>query len=150
MVSLKQFREDLYYRVSAEKITLPALRDRAEDIPMLAEYFLSHDNKNRVKRSLSKKALDLLTKNQWPGNVREFKNLMQSLVLNSPKPIIHPSDLPEEYHNPVTINIPSLSKHEKSLVVLTLKHTSGNKSDAATILGVSRNTIYSLIRKHTL
>ncbi len=150
MVAESQFRDDLYYRICGRTINLPSLREHIEDLDELADYFFTRDSRNRVKRYFSRRSLEILKKYSWPGNVREFRNLINSLVYSSTKPQIHPADLPEQYLSFESAAIPTLAAHEKELLEAALCHTSWNKSDTAKLLDISRNTVYSLIKKHGL
>ncbi len=150
MVMGSEFRDDLYYRICGRTINLPPLREHIDDLEELTEYFFARDCKNRVKRSFSPRSLELLKKYSWPGNVRELRNLINALIFSSVKPLIHPADLPVQYHNLSDTTLPTLAEHEKGLLEAALCHTSWNKSDTAKLLDISRNTVYSLIKKHGL
>ena len=90
------FREDLYFRLNVIRLTLPPLRERREDIPLLVDYFLqSYRRTHKLPASeLSPEAMDILVAHRWPGNVRELKNVVERIVLKAPEPIVQPRDLP--------------------------------------------------------
>ncbi len=154
MVADGRFREDLFYRIIESTITLPPLRDRPEDIPLLAEHFLSTAAQTgpRAKRCLSPQALSCLGNYTWPGNVRELENMITHTAQTVARPIIRPADLPERVRlSPAeSQTMPTLEEMERDLLDKALTRCSGNKAEAARVLGVSRSTIYSLLRKHGL
>ena len=144
-------REDLYFRLSVVTITLPPLRERAEDIGMLANAFLRRAGQEyRRKLRFSREALSAVAKYHWPGNIRELENSIQRASIMARGRFIEPVDL----------GIPSagLPEHvslrearnrvERQVVVDALTRTRGNISRAATELGVSRPTLHSLLEKH--
>ena len=145
------FREDLYFRLSVVTITLPPLRERAEDIGMLANTFLRRAGQEyRRKLRFSREAIAAVAKYQWPGNIRELENSIQRASIMARGRFIESADL----------GIPSagLPEHvslrearnrvERQVVVDALTRTRGNISRAATELGVSRPTLHSLLDKH--
>ncbi len=153
MVSENKFREDLYYRITGGIILLPPLKERKEDIPILANSFFSQVKKqNNNTFSFSPKSLHLLQKYNWPGNIRELKNLVFSLSATSQNSLIRAVDLPDKIKNYEEINLPLLSfaEQEKQLLQKALDYTLNNKTEAARILGIARKTIYELIKKHKL
>lgn len=150
MIARKEFREDLFFRINGDVIKLPALNKRADDIPVLANYFFEEFCAHKVLRSFSSRALALLCRYSWPGNVRELRNLIKMLIRTSTKPVIGPSDLPEQFACSEMQSIPTLAQQEKDLVERALVASQGNKADAARIINISRNTIYSLIKKHDI
>lgn len=96
LVEEKKFRDDLYHRLNVVKIELPPLRERKEDIPLLVEYFLEMFNKKFNKKTkIVKSSLNLLINYYWPGNIRQLKNLIQSIVLLNETGVLKPQDLPE-------------------------------------------------------
>ena len=149
------FRHDLYYRLAVVKITMPTLRERREDIPMLVRHFVQkHAKKCKVKpRPVSPEALACLVQYDWPGNVRELENAIErALVLGSSDTIL-PEDLPEtllertpppemteaKYHA-------ALKELKKRLILDAVEQTNGSYADAARILGVHPNYLHRLIR----
>jgi transcriptional regulator with GAF, ATPase, and Fis domain len=149
------FRSDLYYRLAVLKVTMPALRDRPEDVPMLARHFVQkHSKRCKVKaRPISREALSCLVNYDWPGNVRELENAIErALVLGSSEMIL-PEDLPEsllertplpemteaKYHT-------ALKELKKQLIRDAVEQTQGSYAEAARILGVHPNYLHRLIR----
>lgn len=155
-------RDDLFYRVSTITIHVPPLRDRIEDIQLLAEHFLKHYSRkyNRDIKSISQAAYAQLFAHPFPGNVRELQNVLERAVLLAKSNKLEPVDLP--FDNGATVDkmpqgatwtVPpnmSLEDIEKLVIEETLKRTGGNKQAAANILGIYRPRLYSKIRKYKL
>jgi two-component system NtrC family response regulator len=144
-------REDLYFRLSVVTITLPPLRERAEDIGILANAFLRRAcHQYRRKLRFSSGALSALTRYQWPGNIRELENAVQRACIMARGHFIEPSDL--GIPSPMPVSHLSLrearNRVERQVVVDALTRTRGNISRAATELGVSRPTLHGLLEKH--
>ena len=154
----KRFREDLFYRLNVVSIDLPPLRERKEDIPLLAQYFLKkHRAANRRVEGISKKALDQLTSYPWPGNVRELENTMERTIILAKRSSIEEEDLSLPSRNTVSLgkldfslSSKSLREIEKTALRAVLEEADWNLSRAAQILEISRTTLYSKIRKHKL
>ena len=151
-----KFREDLFYRLNVVSITLPPLRERREDIPLLATHFLHKFSEEYHKNlsHISPEAMEILTRYHWPGNVRELENTVERAVTLSFHPIILPEDLPqnilgsEKGAPPFFPEKPlSLKDVEKSYVLKVLQETGGNKKKAAEILGIDRTTLYRILEK---
>lgn len=145
-----QFREDLFYRLNVIHLAVPPLRDRTEDIPLLAKRFLE-DSARKNRREvplLHLDALDALVQYPWPGNIRELQNLMERLVVLNRTGRITTEDLPAEIcaearPRSVTVAIgSSLKQAERLLIDETLKATRGDKKQAARLLGIHQRTIY--------
>jgi two-component system response regulator HydG len=162
LVKTKEFREDLYYRLNVINIDIPPLRERKEDVMLLADYFLRmYGGKNDKKiEGIAKETMDVLMKYSWPGNVRELENTIERAVVLTREPVITPSNLPEDIINSVdgaddiatvgrVLNIPigkiPLKDIEKMIMEETLKQSKGNKNIASKILGVSTRTLYRKI-----
>ncbi len=157
------FREDLFYRLSVIPIQIPPLRDRTEDIPLLAEHFLkkfsaanSANGTPRV-RGFSKGALKKLVSLRWQGNVRELENIIERAVVLSRGSVIEENDLPdpetatpEQTFKSLTTDLPTLTQLEDRYVRLVLERTAGRKDKAAQILGVNRRTLYRKEREYGL
>lgn len=154
------FRQDLYYRLSAFTIRLPPLRERREDIPVLARYFLEkHDFSRRIRKDLSRAAERALTAYDWPGNVRELRNAMErAIILSGGEALIHPNHLglPEPSSagtNGCKIAFdhePSLEEvREQYIRMLHVKY-SGHRAKLASALGVSERNIYRLLQRYGL
>ena len=159
LVKSGKFREDLFDRLNVVTITLPSLRERKEDIPLLASHFLqkfSEENHKNISH-ISPEALEILTQYSWPGNVRELEHTIERAVIFSIHPIILPEDLSrkmfEEIKGP-EILIPekqlSLRELEKRYVLKVLQETGGNKKKASEILGIDRTTLYRILEKEGL
>jgi len=146
-----RFREDLYYRLNVIAIALPPLRERTEDIPLLAQHFLQIycARNGRPSLRLSREALDRLTAYAWPGNVRELENTIERCVVMTRGDEIAASDLPQIIHDgagsgrylTIAIGTP-LEEVESRILAETLRHTRGDKAMAAQLLGISIRTIY--------
>ncbi len=140
------FRADLYYRLRVLPLTLPPLRERRSDIPVLAEHFLSQSAKMLSNRPrITRSALELLLTYDWPGNVRELQSAIHYALLKAPDGIIRPESLPPElsqYRRPRRGPRPKLTRED---VEAALKETGGNKSKAARLLGVGRATLYRFL-----
>lgn len=151
------FREDLYWRLNVISITVPPLRDRREDIPQLAANFVDAFNSRFGKdiRSFSEDAMDLIFGHHWPGNVRELENAVEHAVVMAKGQVITPEDLPVQlrsqgspaYDTSETANLELL---ERDHVRSVLEKCEWNKFKAAKMMGISRSTLYSKIKKHGL
>jgi transcriptional regulator with PAS, ATPase and Fis domain len=145
------FREDLYYRLNVVNIKLPSLRERKEDIPFLAQFFIEkYNQKYQMKvKGISQRAMNVFVNYQWKGNVRELENTIESImVVNSPVAIDLPH-LPQEIRDfkesPGIISIrigTPLEEVEKEILLETLRATKGNKRKAAQLLGINVRTIH--------
>jgi two-component system, NtrC family, response regulator AtoC len=162
MVKRGEFREDLYYRLKVVTIIVPPLRERVEDIPLLAYHFLQKCNHATAKniKQISAEAMDYLINYAWPGNVRELENIIERAVIFCKESFISERDLPEELRGDL-ITAPYLSikdkpleeamaEYEKEILLQSLKDTQWNKSGAAKKLGISRSTLISKLKKHHL
>ncbi|MCH7680875.1 sigma-54-dependent Fis family transcriptional regulator, partial [candidate division KSB1 bacterium] len=149
----KSFREDLYYRINVFPITLPALRERKEDIPDLVAHFLKKLGKK--EDAIEGDALELLTKYRWQGNVRELENVIERSLIMSNTDKITERDLPPHVKNVPALGasgsfeIPDeglfLAEVEKKLIKNALNKAGGNKSKAAKLLGITRRKLYSMM-----
>jgi len=152
LVAKGHFREDLYYRINTIQIESPALRDRDQDMEILAEHFLRKFSLKYGKPGLriSRKAMDKLNRHQWPGNIRELQHAMENIVIMSESDTISPED--------VNMVSPTLSEDqglnletvEKNTIRKALMKYKGNYSSIAAELGISRTTLYHKIRKYGL
>jgi DNA-binding NtrC family response regulator len=153
-----RFREDLFYRLNVVEIPLPPLRERREDIPLLAAAFLrefAEENGKNVEGIEPKAAMALRTYS-WPGNVRELRNVVESAVVLGKGPFIGLEDLPPQVtdrgdgdHLRVPLGIP-LAEAEKLLIQANLSSLSGNKSRTAEVLGIGRKTLHRKIHDYGL
>ncbi|MEA1947341.1 MAG: sigma-54 dependent transcriptional regulator [Thermodesulfobacteriota bacterium] len=147
-----RFRDDLYYRINVVPISLPPLRERKSDIPLLVDHFLKQAARqyNRDSVVVSDRAMLLLTENKWSGNVRELQNAVQFAFVKSSGDKITPDNLPMEINDNrlfQTIRGPS-RKLDKVQVESAIKKTGGNKAKAARLLNVGRATLYRFINDH--
>lgn len=157
MVKDKQFREDLYYRLNVTRIQLPPLRARGSDILMLAETFLQRANSLEQKK-ISRAAAKVLLDYEWPGNVRELQNLMYHLNFMVRSSTIEASDLPmlaevstdEKNENSDLDYYNAVATLEKRLLIKALKNSGGSRAEAARLLGINRQLLYSKLKAHGL
>ena len=155
------FREDLFYRLNVIPISLPPLRERRNDIPLLADHFLrqftAKQGKNELK--ISSETMRLLMKFDWPGNVRELENSIEHAVVLAKGQQVEPPDLPLALVDPQRTVMPSSSvtgkpktilETEEKLVREVLEECNWNKTEAATRLGISRSTLYEKLKKYQI
>jgi DNA-binding NtrC family response regulator len=157
LVAKGGFREDLYYRLKVVELRVPALRERPDDVPLLARFFLArYAERFGVPRPAASDALlDRLRAHGWPGNVRELENAVESLVALSPEGELDLGLLPGAGPAPAGAGAPLSLKqrveaYERGLVVAALEAARGNQSEAARALGVSRVTLHDKLRKYGL
>jgi len=160
-IEKKEFREDLYYRLNVVEIKIPPLRERQDDIPILANHFL-----NELASSASKKtkgfdqvAMKTLISYEWPGNVRELRNVIERAVILSEGDIITESDLPDKVKVKKEVNTEEesgrslkamVSGHEKDIIVKTLKQYKGSKELTGKALGIDLATLYRKMHKYNI
>jgi two-component system, NtrC family, response regulator HydG len=154
-----KFREDLFYRLAVIPVQIPSLRERKEDIPILAEYFLrkySAANGSQV-RTISSEAMQKLMHLKWEGNVRELENVIERAVVLCRGNQIEGADLPagedvtpEKFFADATGELPTLTSLEQKYIELVLEKTGGRKDRAAGILGINRRTLYRKEREFNL
>jgi len=159
-ISDGRFREDLYYRVGVINISLPPLRERGEDILFLSQHFLNLFNSehNKKVRRFSSAAISFLKSYNWPGNVRELRNKIQRAIIMSDATAIEPADLGGEPEappsQPATASITTLrearDRAEQQIILAALENQQGNILKTAENLGISRPTLYDLMKKHGL
>jgi DNA-binding NtrC family response regulator len=155
-----KLRADLFYRLNVFPITLPPLRERGEDIAVLAEAFLQESSakNDRKVKSIAPEALKLLLKYPWPGNVRELRNVIERAVLQAADTTIEPGHLPDTLRGPQTVpGAPStltlplgitIKEAEKALILKSLELTANNRTKAAAILGVSVKTLHNKLVRY--
>jgi len=147
-----RFREDLYFRVNVVMLNVPPLRERREDIPLLADFFLKQyaEKNQRLIKGFTPLATDLLMRFDWPGNVRELENVTERAVIMARGDVITPDEFPETLRSldpnlkKTSIDLSpgrSLKAVEKEMILRTLEDTNGNRTHAAKILGISRRTL---------
>ncbi|UTY30719.1 sigma-54-dependent transcriptional regulator [Treponema putidum] len=144
------FREDLYFRLNVVHIHVPPLRERKEDIPLLAAAFIKEFAEENDKKidSIEPRARTAIYNYEWPGNIRQLQNCIQSAVVMSSDNVIHFDDLPaslREKAEPSSIRIPmgvNMAEAEKQIILQTLANQNNNKSKTADILGIGRRTLH--------
>jgi len=155
LVRAGAFREDLYYRLKVVELRVPALRERPEDVPVLARHFLDRyaERFGVAPLRIPEGLLDALAARQWPGNVRELENAVESLVALSPPEGLDPALLPASSGGaggpPLSLRR-RVEAYERGLLVEALREASGNRSEAARRLGVSRVTLHDKLAKYGL
>ncbi|WP_020527262.1 sigma-54-dependent transcriptional regulator [Flexithrix dorotheae] len=162
MVKEKTFRQDLLYRINTIEINLPPLRERIEDIPLLADHFLKFYNKkyNKTVRALSPALLKRMQKYHWPGNIRELQHAMERAVIMSQGSVLEPEQFffsgaggqksPERSGDEISLEDYDLEKVEKILIRKVLQKHNGNISKAASELGLTRSSLYRRLEKYEL
>jgi Nif-specific regulatory protein len=151
------FREDLYYRLNVFAIELPPLRVRKDDLSLLIQSFLAEFNErnNKSVSALDSAAMRILEQYNWPGNVREVRNIIERAVILSAGEFIEPKQLPPLVTESPDVVKPTLSlvpgttveEAERRLILMTLEHTRDNKTRAAEILGISLKTLHNKLNK---
>jgi DNA-binding NtrC family response regulator len=163
-VKANRFREDLLYRLNVITLHLPTLKERPEDIPALVDYFLKERVRSRNVNNIDPKALDLLTKYEWPGNIRELENVIERAAILCQDNTIRVEDLAlplrsrpmtEQYVGGSSSGVQvgsavSMTELEKAHIAGVLKIMNWNKNTAAKILGISLKTLYTKIQQHNL
>ena len=160
-----KFRKDLFYRINVIRIHLPPLRERTEDIPLLAEYFLGKitEKLNRGKRVFSQEAMHALMNYLWPGNIRELQNIIERAVALSKNEIINREELPlpvEEFTAPInnvqederrkSLIVTTLAEQEKNAIIEALNKYGGNQTKVAQVLGISTTTLWRKTKKYKI
>jgi DNA-binding NtrC family response regulator len=148
------FREDLYYRLNVIPIFVPPLRERKDDVPLLASHFLQKfcQEKGKDVTSISPDVMEILLAHSWPGNVRELENVIQHAIIIAKQEKILPKDLPQYLlQQPLpTKQLISLQDHEKNLIMKTLEETNWNKHQTAKRLKINRSTLYGKMKRYGL
>ncbi len=166
LVASRDFREDLYYRLSVIPIILPPLRDRREDIPLLIESFLDRFSRsgNHKVKGIEKGVVELLCCYDWPGNVRELENLIEYLVVLKGSGTITMRDVPDKYRkgkkpaDSATVTLPegglclnsAVAQFEDRLISQALEMSGGNKKEAAQLLNLKRTTLIEKLKKKNI
>lgn len=157
MVNQHTFREDLFYRINLITIHLPALRERREDIPLLARYFADRlTTENHLPRTeFTPRAMELLQRLPYPGNIRELKNLIERTILISGKELLDSSDFEgqcQQSHLPSSPILPgmTLEEIERQTILQTLEKYHNNLSQTAAALGISRAALYRRLEKYNI
>ena len=146
------FRQDLLYRLNMYVIDIPPLRERKEDIPLLAEYYFRRFKAayHRQHEGISQSAMDAFIAHDWPGNVRELVNAIERAVITGRKTMITTRDLPFKSRAPAKLSSMNLKKMEKYLIGLALKKAGFNKTRAAEMLGIARKTLIEKVRRYEI
>ncbi len=160
MVDEGRFRADLYYRLNGFDLMAPPLRDRRDDVPALAEHFIrNHSFSRRIEKRLNSVSTRKLIAYDWPGNIRELKNVIErAIILSRDKPIIGPEHLAfgsGQQRNNALVTMafdhnPTLDELESEYLALQLKKFSGRRADVANVLGISERSIYRMIKRFGL
>jgi DNA-binding NtrC family response regulator len=166
LVARQQFRDDLYWRLNVIPLTLPPLRERVSDLPLLIAHFIAHFNAEKKCQlsGISPEALQILNAYHWPGNVRELENMIERIAILKGIGMITPADLPEQVlrtsttHQVPGVDIPTEGIHfdatveafEKQLLRKALTKSGGNKSSAAKLLRMNRTTLIEKVKKFRL
>jgi len=164
------FREDLYYRLNVVPIFLPPLRERIEDFPHLVDFFIKKYNKKLKKnvQSIDSKAMTILKRFSWPGNIRQLENVLERMILLSDRISLTPDNIPPEISQLTQISTPPITpemlkrgsfkdiikdttqKIERDLILSALQETRGNVSKAAKKLGISRKSLQNKMKEYKL
>ncbi len=167
MVETGSFRKDLFYRLNVVNLRLPSLRDRREDIPLLAAHFLDHITHERGRKfTLSDEALRTMMRHDWPGNVRELENSIERACALSSGPVIHLGDLPTQLQQrgleerrtvavagkePGTsqrVELKTLAELEREAILGAIRTLNGDKLQAAKLLGIGKTTLYRKLKEY--
>jgi two-component system response regulator HydG len=154
-----RFREDLYYRINVVSLSVPALRERSNDIPLLVDFFLKQyaEKNRRLVKGFTPKAMDLLMRHDWLGNVRELENVVERSVILARGDMITPSEFPNIIQEldleskETNIDLTpgrTLKDVEKDMIIRTLEETGGNRTHSAKILGISRRTLQLKLKEY--
>ena len=160
-VEAGNFRQDLYYRLNVMTVVVPPLRDRREDIPLLAMYFLHKfaDTNRKIVKGFTPQAMDMLLKYDWPGNIRELENAVERAVVLMPGDYVTERELPlsidqsfESHDNATSKIVQSedilpLNAVEREAILAALEITKGNKTEAAKKLGITRKTLLAKLQR---
>lgn len=158
------FRRDLYHRLKVVSVVLPRLSERTQDVPLLIDYFMKQfaERHHKEIKSMATMARSRLMSFDWPGNVRQLRNVIESMVVVDLDGILSVDDLPEEFIEPGEVPVESdntslrnmvgrpLVDVEKQFLAETLIHTGGNREEAAKILGIGQRTLYRKIKEFQL
>ncbi|TCT19611.1 transcriptional regulator [Melghiribacillus thermohalophilus] len=158
LIENKQFREDLFYRINVVQLSIPPLREREDDVRILAKYFLHHISERAGKRvfELDERVLALFLDYSWPGNVRELENVIESAIHLTSSEKITLEDLPDHFKPDMTQpkHVLSLKEEvefaEKRAIKRALNQTNGDKIQAAAILGIGKSSLYEKMKKYKI
>ncbi len=158
-ISRGAFRSDLYYRLNVIQLHLPPLRERTEDVPLLARYFLQKLSASRdgaSPRTLTDQALEVLTRYDWPGNVRELENALERAAVLAKGDVISPEALPDRVREAPRQRLaaeeapsnPTMEVVERAYIQWVLQAEGGNKTRAAEVLGIDPSTLYRKLNRY--
>ena len=149
LVEQGKFRMDLYYRLNVVRIRLPALRERAEDIPLLLDHFIEVFNKkfNKKVKGVEQRVMDFLLDYSWPGNVRELENVIEHAMIHARGDLIRFDNLPDYLFEEGESGAVSLVDVEREHILRVLKSVNNNKTRASKILGISRSTLWRKLKE---
>jgi two-component system NtrC family response regulator len=156
LASEGKFRQDLYYRINVVPLRIPPLRERRDDIPLLAEHFLqqAQQRHGREPHRAAPAAMRVLCNYPWPGNVRQLRNLMERLVVTVESPTIHAEDLPQEFlaapRQGVTTLEQAVEEAEKQAILAALTNCNQHRERTAQLLGVSVRTLHYKMNRYGL
>lgn len=162
LVEEKKFRQDLYYRIKGVSVSIPPLRDRPEDIPEFIEYFIKEaaDEIGSEVSGITEAAQSVLSSYDWPGNIRQLRNCIRTMVVMCDRKELDVQDVPPEIHHlkqlaasnrgPKDLAGVSLNDLEKQAIIDTLARNKNNRERAAKILGIGERTLYRKIKEYNL
>jgi two-component system response regulator HydG len=161
LVEEKKFREDLYFRIKGVSVSVPALRQRPEDIPLLVDFFLKEATAETGSKAagITDAAMNILVGFDWPGNIRQLRNAIRTMVVMSDRETLDVRDLPQEIYNvkrlpgqtrAVDLSGLPLNEIEKQAIIDTLAKTGNNRQLAAKLLGIGERTLYRKIKEYKL
>ena len=161
LIEEKKFRQDLYFRIKGVNISLPALSERTEDIPVLIDYFLKEAATEVGSKvtGITDTVLTVLSRYDWPGNIRQLRNTIRTMVVMCDRDRLDARDIPPDIaqrpqliagSQPATLGDVSLNELEKQAIEETLAKTKGNREKAAKILGIGERTLYRKIKEYNL
>lgn len=161
LVEEKKFRQDLYFRIKGASVSLPALRERPEDIPLLVQYFLKEaaDEIGSKVTGITDAGMNILMAYEWPGNIRQLRNTIQTMVVMCDRNKIDVQDVPPEMHKVHRLTGAgrmgdmtglSLEELEKRAIIDTLAKTGNNREKTAKILGIGERTLYRKIKEYKI
>ena len=153
MVAERTFREDLFYRINLITVTLPPLRDRADDIPLLVDHIVARhcEANGRERPEISADAMDFLKTLPYPGNIRELKNFIERTLLVTQSQSLGAADFRSQYTGPAPTrqaSASSLESKEQQAIELALAQSGGNLTRTAGLLGISRQALYRRMEKY--
>ena len=151
-VATGNFRADLFYRIRVARISLPPLRERLDDLPILIAEFLGQacESRNTPVPDIAAEVMGIFRKHRWPGNVRELMSAVEFALIHSDGRIIQPYDLPPEITDSLRVSNRLDTPEGKERVLTALKRADGNRTEAARLLGVSRATFYRVLSRLNL